>query len=284
MTDITLALGGGGSKGYAHLGVIRALLELGFKVKGIAGTSAGGMAGAIFAAGFQPDEVLEVISSVSQENLYGFGRGPGLLNPSGIHSVLEGFLGEIDFSELHIPCALTAVDLEEMTEITIREGKVLDGVKATIAVPGVFPPVKRENYRLVDGMVLNPIPVGIARSLAPRLPVVAVSLSPEPEQWKSVLHREMDLANPLLRPISRLRIAQAFEVFLMSMDMTLHKMVELRLEAENPAILIRPDVFHIGSLDRVDVNEVAHLGDEAVHKQLPALKKLKRRSRWRSWK
>jgi NTE family protein len=281
MTDITLALGGGGSKGYAHLGVIRALLELGFKVQGIAGTSAGGMAGAIYAAGFHPDEVLEVISSVSQENLYGFGRGPGLLNPSGIHNILEDFLGEIDFSDLQIPCALTAVDLEEMTEITIREGKVLEGVKATIAVPGVFPPVEREDYRLVDGMVLNPIPVGIARSLAPRLPVVAVSLSPEPKQWKSVLHRELDQANPLLRPISRLRIAQAFEVFLTSMDMTMHKMIELRLEAEKPAILIRPDVFHIGSLDRVDVNEVARLGDEAVYKHLRSLKKLKRRSRWR---
>jgi NTE family protein len=240
------------------------------------------MAGAIYAAGYQPEEVLEVISTLSQENLYGFGRGPALLNPSGIHSVLESFLGEIDFSELKIPFALTAVDLKEMTEITIREGKVLDGVKATIAIPGIFPPVERDEYRLVDGMVLNPVPVSIARSLAPRLPVVAVSLSPEPERWKSVLHRDTLTANPLLRPISRLRIAQAFEVYLKSMDMALHKMGELRLQVDNPAVLIRPDVFHIGSLDRVNVNEVARIGDEAVHKQLPALKKLKRRSRWRS--
>ena len=283
MTDVTLALGGGGSKGYAHLGVIRALIEQGFSIKGIAGTSAGGMAGAIYAAGYQPDEVLEVISAVSQENLYGFGRGPSLLNPSGIHNVLEGFLGEIDFSELKIPCALTAVDLVDMAEITIQDGNVLEGVKATIAIPGIFPPVERDHHRLVDGMVLNPVPVSLARSLAPRLPVVAVSLSPEPEQWKSVLHRESLPANPLLRPISRLRIAQAFEVYLKSMDMTLHKMGELRLQAENPAVLIRPDVFHIGSMDRVDVNEVARLGDQAVEKHRRKLKKLKRRSRWRSW-
>lgn len=282
MADITLALGGGGSKGYAHLGVIRALVEMGFEIKGIAGTSAGGMAGAIFAAGFTPEEVLEAISSMSQENLYGFGRGPALLNPTGIHRVLEGFLGEIEFSELKIPCALTAVDLKEMTEITIRDGKVLDGVKATIAIPGVFPPVEIKEYQLVDGMVLNPVPVALARSLAPRLPVVAVSLSPEPERWKAAAPWDAKPANPLLRPISRLRFAKAFDVYMRSMDMTLHMLGEIRLQVDQPEVIIRPDVFHIGSLDRVDINEVALLGDQAVQDNLPALKKIRKRSRRKS--
>lgn len=281
MREITLALGGGGSKGYAHLGVIRALTDLGFKIRGIAGTSAGGMAGAIFAAGHDPAKVLETIFSVDQENLYGFGRGPALLDPRGIYHVLEEFLGEIEFADLQIPCALTAVDLKGMTEVTIREGKVLDGVKATTAIPGVFPPVEIGQYQLVDGMVLNPVPVDIARSLAPRLPVVAVSLSPTPEHWRSVLPRDLRPANPLLRPITRLRIAKAFEVYMRSMDMTLHMMGELRLQIEKPEVLIRPDVFHIGSLDRVDVYQVAQLGDDAVRKNLPALRKIKKRSRWK---
>lgn len=281
MTDITLALGGGGSKGYAHLGVIRALVDLGFNIRGVAGTSAGGMAGAIYAAGYSPEIVLEAISSISQDNLYGFGRGPALLNPSGVHQVLERFLGETEFSDLQIPCALTAVDLKEMKEITIQEGKVLDAVKATIAIPGVFPPVELDQYQLVDGMVLNPVPVGIARSLAPRLPVVAVSLSPEPERWKTDLPWDLKPANPLLRPISRLRIAKAFDIYLRSMDMTLHMLGEIRLEMEKPAVVLRPDVSHIGSLDRVDVNQVALLGDQAVQEGLPALKKIRKRSRWR---
>lgn len=280
MTDITLALGGGGSKGYAHLGVIRALIDLGFTIKGIAGTSAGGMAGSIIAAGYTPEEVLEAISALSQDNLYGFGRGPGLLNPSGVHQVLEGFLGEIEFKDLKIPFAVTAVDLEGMTDITIREGKVLDAVKATIAIPGIFPPIQREQYQLVDGMVLNPVPVALARSLAPALPVVAVSLSPEPERWSATLPKEHIPANPLLRPIARLRIAKAFDVYLRAMDMTLHMLGELRLQIEKPAALLRPDVSHLGSLDKVDIKQVAQLGDEAVQKNLAALKKLKRRSRW----
>lgn len=280
MTEITLALGGGGSKGYAHLGVMRALLELGFSFQGIAGTSAGGMAGAIIAAGYAPEEILEAISALSQDNLYTFGRGPALLNPSGVHAVLERFLGQIEFKDLKIPFAVTAVDLEGMTAITIQEGKVLDAVKATIAIPGIFPPVKRDQYQLVDGMVLNPVPVEIARSLKPDSPVVAVSLSPEPERWSAALPREHIPANPLLRPIARLRIAKAFDVYLRAMDMTLHMLGELRLQIEKPAVLIRPDVSHLGSLDRVDIKQVAQLGDQAVEEHLAALKKLKRRSRW----
>jgi NTE family protein len=280
MTDITLALGGGGSKGYAHLGVIRSLLDLGFNIKGIAGSSAGGMAGAVFAAGFHPEMVLEGLSELDQEKLYGFGVGPGLLNPSGIHSMLERFLGETTFDELEIPCAVTAVDLNEMKEVTIQEGNVLEAVKATTAIPGLFPPVLTDPYQLIDGMVLNPIPVAIARSLAPRLPVVAVSLSPPPEQWQKALQMDTRQASPLLRPISRLRIAKAFDIYSRSSEMTLFMLAEIRLQAEGPDVVIRPDVFHIGSLDRVDIKEVANFGDQAVQSSLPALKKLKKRSRW----
>jgi NTE family protein len=283
MTDITLALGGGGSKGYAHLGVIRSLLDLGFNIKGIAGSSAGGMAAVVYAAGFAPGIILEALSSVDQEKLYGFGIGPSILNPSGIHSLLERFLGERTFAELQIPCVVTAVDLNEMKEVTIREGKVLDAVKATMAIPGLFPPVETDHFQLIDGMVLNPVPVALARSLAPRLPVVAVSLSPKPDRWQEVLHKDARPANPLLRPISRLRIAKAFDVFMRSTDMTLYMLADVRLQNEKPDVVIRPDVFHIGSLDRVDINQVAQLGDQAVQANIAALQKIKKRSRWRLW-
>ena len=131
MVDITLALGGGGSKGYAHLGVIRALEKRGYRIKAIAGTSAGGMAGAIIAAGFSPKDIIGKIAHLRQENLYGFGRGPSLLGTNGIEQIIHQFLGDMTFSELQIPCALTAVDLINMKEVNIQEGKVIDGVMAT---------------------------------------------------------------------------------------------------------------------------------------------------------
>jgi NTE family protein len=281
MTDISLALGGGGSKGYAHLGVLQSLLDQGFNIKAIAGSSAGGMAGVVYAAGYEPGKILDALSAVDQERLYGFGIGPSLLNPSGIHDLLEKFLGDKTFADLAIPCAVTAVDLNEMKEVTLREGKVLDAVKATTAIPGLFPPVETDSYQLVDGMVLNPIPVAIARSLAPRLPVVAVSLSPPPDRWQEVLNHEIRSASPLMRPISRLRIARAFDIFMRSTDMTLYMLAEVRMQKEQPDVVIRPDVFHIGSLDRVEIKQVAQLGHQAVQESLPALKKLKRQSWWK---
>jgi len=151
-----------------------------------------------------------------------------------------------------------------MKEIIIQEGKVIYGVMATIAIPGIFPPKEWEDYLLVDGMVLNPIPVNVARSLAPSLPVIAVFLTPEPERWKKASLWDATPANPLLRSISKLWVAKAFDVYLRSMDMTVHMLGEKRLEIENPDLLIRPDVGHIGSLDSVNIPEVVELGDQAV--------------------
>ena len=280
MTDISLALGGGGSKGFAHLGVIRALQSAGFNIRTIAGTSAGGMAAAVFAAGFSPSEIIQRVSSIRQDNLYGFGRGPALLDNKGIQSILQEFLGELSFSDLRIPCAVTAVDLVKMEEVILCDGKVIDAVMATIAVPGIFPPRERGEQVLVDGMVLNPVPVRLARSLDPKLPVVAVSLTPEPERWKISSPWDSTPANPLLRSISRLRVAKAFDVYLRSMDITLHMLGEIRLEVDKPEVIIRPDVSKIGSLDRVNVKTVAELGEAAVESALSDLRKISNKKKW----
>lgn len=138
--DITLALGGGGSKGYAHIGVIRALEKMGINIKAVTGTSAGGLAAAVYAAGNEPDEIIDLVSQIRQDNLYGFFKGPGLLGTKGIRQAASQFLSEKTFSDLCIPCALTAVDLMRMEEVVMREGKVIDAVMATIAIPGIFPP------------------------------------------------------------------------------------------------------------------------------------------------
>ena len=281
--DITLALGGGGSKGYAHLGVIRGLEKLGFKIQGIAGTSAGGMAGAVYASGYSPDEILTRITNSSQDGLYGFGRGASLLGTKGIQGILSQFLKDKTFADLILPCALVAVDLKEMKEIIIQDGSVIDAVMATTAIPGIFPPKEMGNYLLVDGMVLNPVPVNIARSLAPSLPVIAVSLSPTPERWKIYSPWGKTPENPLLRPISRTRVAQAFEVYFRSMDMTTHMLGEIRLEMENPDLIIRPEVGHIGAMDKVNIKEVAEFGDQAVEDSLTDLSKLLKERKWKRW-
>lgn len=275
--DITLALGGGGSRGNAHLGVLRALESEGFQIKAIAGTSAGGMAAAVYAAGYTPQEIIDKFSQVDQNQLFSFGNGRAILGVKGIVKALTKFIDEETFEDLVMPCALTAVDIEEMHEVVLREGRVLDAVMATIAIPGVFPPKKWGDRYLVDGGVLDPVPVQVARSLEPDLPVVAVSLSPPPEKWKEISAPDIFSETPLLKPITRLRVAQAFDIFVRSAELMTHVISEKQLELEKPDVIIRPDVVDVGILDKVNVIEIAARGDQAVAEALPALQKLKKK-------
>jgi NTE family protein len=255
----------------------------GFDIKAVAGTSAGGMVAAIYAAGWGPEEIIEEFSKINQDTLYSFGRGPALLGIKGITQAMENFIQEETFADLKMPCALTAVDLNDMREVTLKDGRVLDAVMATIAIPGVFPPRKWGDTHLVDGGVLDPVPVEIVRSLAPDLPVVAVSLSPRPEKWKDLAHMEKIIETPLLKPIANLRVAQAFDIFVRSIEVMTHMLSDSRLKLEEPAVVIRPDVAHIGILDKVNIKETASLGDQAVLEVREELEKLKKSSR-KSWK
>ncbi len=280
--EISLALGGGGSKGFAHLGVLDCLEKNGYKIRAVAGTSAGGIVGAIYAAGYSPQEMTARFQLLDQSHLYGRqpGDGPSLLGVAGLNQLLKDMLGERTFDDLKIPCALTAVDLHTEKEVVLKCGRVADAVLATTALPGIFPPKSWEQYYLIDGGLLDPVPVAPARFLAPDLPVVAVVLSnlnPEP------LHIDeppIYLANiPLLRQITRLRVAQAFNVFLHSMDISTRYLTIMRLNIDQPDILIQPDLKDIGMLDRVDILDLKRRGEAATE---AVLLDLKRKTSWSS--
>ncbi|NOH04186.1 MAG: hypothetical protein HND47_20535 [Chloroflexi bacterium] len=174
--DITLALGGGGAKGNAHIGVLRRLEQEGFKIRSVAGTSYGGVVAVFYALGCSPNEIQSIFESVDQNHLYGRTPldGPSLLGMGGVRQLLNRVLGEKTFDDLRIPCAVTAVDINTGGEVTLSEGRLQDAVLATIALPGIFPVHRINGWELVDGGVLNPVPVSVARTLSPRLPVVAV--------------------------------------------------------------------------------------------------------------
>jgi NTE family protein len=272
--DISVALGGGGAKGAAHIGVLSILEKHGYRIKALAGTSAGGIIGAFYAAGFSPGEILERFQKVERSSLYGRrpGDGPSLLGVSGINKVLTDMLGTLNFDELRIPFVVTAVDLITGQEVILREGRVVNAVLATMSLPGIFPHQEWDHYHLVDGGLLDPVPVAPARALAPHLPVVAVALSHMIQVDDPFLPPPKFLApEPLLRQISRLRVAQAFSIFLRSVDIGSCALAELKLKIDQPEVLIRPRVTAIGLLDPVDVAEVAKLGEQAAEGAIPDL-------------
>jgi NTE family protein len=276
--DITLALGGGGAKGNSHIGVLRRLEKEGFKIRAVAGTSFGGVVAVMYAAGYSPDEIEDIFAEVDQAGLYGRlpEEKPSLLGLAGVRKWLDEVLPGRTFAELKIPCAVTAVDLNCGCEVILDDGSVKDALLATIAVPGIFPAHPWHEWELVDGGVLNPVPVSLARSLVPSLPVVAVTLqAPMGEPARSMgMPVPSGLPKPIIDRLSHFRYAQAFDVFLRSVDVGNRAVAEYRLEVDKPDVIIRPAVSDIELLEQVDVREVAQRGDEAVEAVLPELKQM----------
>jgi NTE family protein len=275
--DITLALGGGGAKGNSHIGVLRRLEKEGYKIRSIAGTSFGGLVAILYASGRTPDEIEEIFSSVDQGNLYGrdFNDGPSLLGLSGLRKLLDQILAEKTFADLKIPCAVTAVDVKTGTEVVISEGHLRDGVLATVALPGIFTPHHLNDWELMDGGVLNPVPVSVARMLSPDLPIVAVVLNDPLD----IPVRTYTIPVPSIFPkqitdrIQSLHVAQAFDIFMRAVDLSSRAVAHYRLESDAPDVIVRPNVHHLDLLDKVVVKDVAILGEVAVEEILPELKK-----------
>src|SRR5918996_745079 len=220
--DITLALGAGGVKGNAHVGVLRRLEKEGFRIRGIAGSSFGGLVAVYYALGYSPDQIEDMFALVNQAALYGRvpGDGPALLGLAGVRNLLEGSLSDRTFDDLKLPCVITAVDLKSGSEVIFSKGRLVDAILASIAMPGIFPTRYIEEHELVDGGVLDPVPVMPARSLAPHLPVVAVVLTApigSPAQsW--TIPMPPYVPRTLMMRLSKMRYAQAWDTFMRSID------------------------------------------------------------------
>jgi NTE family protein len=274
--DITLALGGGGSRGNAHIGVIRRLEQEGFRIKGIAGTSFGGIVGVLYAAGYRPNDIEEIFCALDQKSLYGHepGDGPSLIGYAGVRKYLLDALGDRSFDSLRIPCALTATDLKSGSEVILSSGRLVDSVLATIAMPGIFPAQHIGDLELVDGGTLDPVPVAPARALVPHLPVVAVSLTPPIGSAARTWSVPMPVFVPraLVDRFSRMRYGLVLDVVMRSMDISGRAMTDYRLEVDKPDVIIRPEVGNIDTLDIINVREVVKIGEQAVDEALPLLK------------
>jgi NTE family protein len=281
MMDIALALGGGGIKGTAHIGVIDRLEKLGFKIRAIAGTSAGGLMGAAYAAGNSAMEILKVVQNLDAATMYRrhSDDGPSILGHAGLVDGLSILLGERTFADLQIPFACTAVDLNTSREIYLQDGKVMDAAVATMAVPGILPPIRSGNFLLVDGGVLDPVPVGLARILAPDLPIIAVVLSPEIGEWEHIPFNHKFGAGPLPIPVpssiinsfSRMRFGQALRIYSQSLEISTRMMTEMRLKIDRPDVILRPEVAGIGLFDRVDPLVLVEAGRKSVDEHLNEL-------------
>ena len=270
MKKITLALGAGGTKGFAHIGVIKQLELEGYQPSAIAGTSAGGIVGSLFAAGFSIEEIEAFSHSLVYSKLFtrNIDDPPSLLGLGGLYELLEKYLGTKTFNNTKIPFAVASVDSNTGVEYIINSGKLIDAVKATTAVPGIFPAFIHNKNVLVDGGVLNPVPVNIARWLNENVPVFAISLSAPPEKWASLPKYEIPSFFPIpqfvAQQFSHMRLGKAMESFTDSLELMMNMIAWLRLKEDKPDVIITPDVHKFTMIDDVDVQEMIKIGENAV--------------------
>lgn len=170
----TLALGGGGGRGWTHVGVARVLAERGLRPTRIVGTSMGAIIGAALAAGRAPDEIEEASSRISLYRLVGKGARLALFDPRPVLDQLARDLGDPLIEDLPTPLGITTYDLVEGRPRLVTSGRLIDALEVSIAVPLFFPPRRDADGVWCDAGPWEGIPVTLARAWDPTLPVVGV--------------------------------------------------------------------------------------------------------------
>jgi len=180
---VSLVLGSGGARGLAHIGVIHWLEEHGFQIKAISGSSIGALIGGFYAAG-KLDTYIEWVTALKRRDIlrlldFAYSRA-GLFSGERVMQTLEALLGDSNIEDLPVSFTAVAADIQGSREIWINKGSLFEAIRASISVPTIFTPVQLENMILVDGGLINPIPIAPTVMNTTDL-TIAVNLSGEEE-------------------------------------------------------------------------------------------------------
>ncbi len=176
---IGLALGGGGARGLAHIGVIKVLRENNIPIDFIAGSSIGAMIGGFYAAGLSIKEIEQIALSTDRHKVFSTLFEPslrkGFIGGEKVKTFIEEYIDGKDFKDCKIPFAAVATDLKKGRTVVLDKGKMALAIRASISIPLLFKPVEIDDRILVDGSLSAPVPVGIARKMGADI-VIAVNL------------------------------------------------------------------------------------------------------------
>jgi NTE family protein len=256
---VGIALGGGGARGLAHIGVLRVLDNAGIKVDAIAGVSMGAVVGAAYSLGMSLDEMEEIANFYSKKRNIARILDFSISRTSFIKGVkVKQFFNKVydnkTFVNFKIPVYIVVTNLETGEEEILSKGSVAEAVRASSAVPGIFPPVKIHNNYYIDGGVVNPTPIDVLHNAGMDV-IIGVDL---------VMKRNLELKNPSITST----LLQSYEII-----RTLA--VKYKLSSTNTdAILLKPDLR--GAIDSFrfhELNRFIRAGEEAAEKALPEILK-----------
>lgn len=259
---IGLALGGGGARGAAHIGVLEELYEMGIRPNLVTGTSIGGLVGALLAAGLPTNEMAETLDSLSFNRIYSLpGRKPALVNNGRLEKLLVKKIGRPTFADLEMPLAVVVTDLISREEVVLSKGDVVSAVLATTAFPIVLPPIEREGRMLVDGGILNNTPFDVAYQMGATA-VLAIDLS-NSAPYGTPIPRESK-GNLLTRLLTLTARQPLYQTLSTVADILTDANVRDRMEERPPDVLLRPEIGTLGLFEFHRTQEGIEAGRKAA--------------------
>ena len=280
---VGLVLGSGSARGWAHIGVIHALEEAGVRPDIVCGTSIGALVGAAYAAG-ELERLESWVLGLQIGDVVGFADlslSAGLLKGDRLMQFFRSNFEDRPIEQLGIPFAAIATSLQTGAEVWLRSGSTLDAVRASIALPGIFTPVRQDGSLLVDGGLADPIPVSLARAMGADI-VIAVDLGSDilgrrfrattvPEtpasspQWMLKLRENLGALAPEKSP-EQPPMPSMIDVMSSCMDIALVRIARSRLAGEPPEVLVAPRLAHLRLFDFHRAKEAIEEGRRAVER------------------
>ncbi len=291
-----IALGGGAARGWAHIGVLRTLIAAGLEPDIVAGTSIGAVAGACYVTG-RLDALEDFALALTRRRIFGFldfnFAGSGLITGQRLNSRLEHHLQGFYIEQLDRKFVAVATELGTGHEVWLRKGCLVTALKASYALPGIFKPVQINGRWLIDGALVNPIPVSVCRALGARI-VIAVNLSTDIFNKGAVIHDHEALADPASpedsdplpgsngRAAMHLLHRQIFgksdgapgisAVMMDAINITQDRIARSRLAGDPPDIAIGPKLGDIGLFDFHRASEAIAQGAKATERAMDDIK------------
>ncbi len=302
---VGIALGSGSARGWSHIGVIRSLQEAEIPIDIACGSSIGALVAGSLASGFL-DPLDRWARKLTWSYLIGFMDvmipRSGLIEGERMTNYFRQNLSDSNIEDLAIPFAAVATDLKTGREVFLREGSLIDAIRASISLPGIFTPYRRNGQWLVDGGLVNPVPVSLCRSMGADI-VIAVNLNsdimgkprlrrmanPPPggrngenpqvqSRWAAFLNQTAQKGNlTLFKHLFQEqpeRGPSIFDVMATSVNIMQDRITRQRLVVEPPDILVKPKLSDIGLLEFNRAEEAIAEGKLAMDRMLPKLRDL----------
>lgn len=246
---VGVALGSGGARGFAHLGVLKMLVEHNIPIHCVAGSSMGALIGAFFAAGLEMEQMYKLAKVFKRKYYLDFTVPKmGFVTGNRVKELIKAFTKNKKIEELSIPLSIVATDLNEGKKVVFSKGSVAEAVRASISIPGIFVPVQIDGMLLVDGGVVDRVPVSVAKDMGADI-VIAVDVS-------DVKRNE--------------KITSIFDVIMQSLDIMQDELVHHRKIASD--IMIRPKVEQFSSRAFTNIEEILKKGEEEAEKHVDEIK------------